>query len=76
MIGRSIAVVPNPSYSFQSLIFPDKMILPGNISDWKEYDGLGTTAIQGNPQAQVAKEKVTRNFGDQLDWWERIGRWR
>lgn len=25
---------------------------------------------------EVRKEPVVRNFGDQLDWWEKIGRWR
>jgi ribosome-binding ATPase YchF (GTP1/OBG family) len=69
-------ITQNHKFVNEMFQIPDKMTLPGNINDWKEYDGrLGSTAaLQGNQQ--VAKEKVTRNFGDQLDWWERIGRWR
>jgi hypothetical protein len=30
----------------------------------------------GNEKKYVGNEAVERNFGDQLSWWEQIGRWR
>ena len=32
--------------------------------------------LSGKKKDVVRNEPVVRNFGDQLDWWEKIGRWR
>ena len=32
--------------------------------------------VGGQDQAESAKKETSKKFGDQLDWWQRIGRWR
>ena len=55
---------------------PDLLDLPGGEKEkWEKYMSTDD-AIVRKQQENVGKEAVTRNFGDQLDWWERIGRWR
>ena len=52
---------------------PEKIVAPGMNGEW---DGDGRTeGVNGSQQKKVNK-LVGRNFGDQLDWWERVGRWK
>lgn len=54
---------------------PNVMELPGSLDQWEGIDQECDLYVQQKNQ-QRAKESVTRNFSDQLDWWSKIGRWR
>lgn len=61
-------ITQNHRYVHDTFPIPEKIKLPNNFGTFKNSaDDQPTTKI---------KEPVTRNFGDQLDWWEKIGRWR
>eukprot|EP00979_Chaetoceros_neogracilis_P012868 scaffold3524_cov279-Chaetoceros_neogracile.AAC.7 len=68
-------ITSNQKFVNENFPIPPLLNLPGKAEDWvgiqKDQESHAQTKCQ-----QVAKEAVTRNFGDQLDWWERIGRWR
>uniref|UniRef100_A0A7S2LI54 Uncharacterized protein n=1 Tax=Leptocylindrus danicus TaxID=163516 RepID=A0A7S2LI54_9STRA len=38
--------------------------------------GLEKADTSGDGTVQEQQKKKTKKFGDQLDWWQRIGRWR
>jgi len=67
-------ITKNHKFVDDNFPIPQVLNLPGKAEDWEGYEDKGKDA-QTKCQ-QVAKEAVSRNFGDQLDWWERIGRWR
>ena len=37
---------------------------------------LSTSEEANQPSSQPSKDKPRKKFGDQLDWWQKIGRWR
>ena len=41
-----------------------------------ETDDFVSNNITGKMTSSTISEPVKRNFGDQLDWWEQIGRWK
>ncbi len=68
-------ITQNHKFVNEMFQIPEVLNLPGNAEDWEGYDDdSDSDAIP--KKRQLAVEPVTRNFGDQLDWWERIGRWR
>lgn len=63
-------ITQNHRYLNEKFPIPDKIRLPNSFGVFKDLtDDKQSTKIE-------ATEPVTRNFGDQLDWWEKIGRWR
>ncbi len=70
MVHRQAAGFIVGNHKFVVETFPIGDPLPvANQSDGKE--GTGGDLFQGDP-----KKDVKKTFGDQLDWWQRIGRWR
>ena len=63
-------ITNNHRFVHEQFPIPELLELPEHLGAWDEEGGMHSK------NRQVAKEAVTRNFGDQLDWWERIGRWR
>jgi len=63
-------ITQNHRFVHEKFPIPEKLDMP---------NGIGEYAIDGNCKTKTAArniEPVKRNFGDQLDWWERIGRWK
>lgn len=68
-------ITNNHKFVHEKFPIPDMLELPGNDEDWKDIHN--DAIIQdATSRKNVNKEGVVRNFGDQLDWWERIGRWK
>lgn len=69
-------ITNNHKFVHEKFPVPESLKLPGNEKDWKEFQDDKSLPSGARVTPNVTKEAVTRNFGDQLDWWERIGRWR
>ena len=71
-------ITQNHKYVHEKFKIPEKLVLPGNANDWAEFGDVSdmTSTSASISKSNVTKEGVSRNWGDQLDWWERIGRWR
>ena len=67
-------ITNNHKFVDDNFPIPQVLILPGKAEDWEDYEDEGKDAQTKCQQA--AKEAASTKFGDQLDWWERIGRWR
>ena len=67
-------ITNNHKFVDDNFPIPQVLILPGKAEDWEDYEVEGKDAQTKCQQA--AKEAESTKFGDQLDWWERIGRWR
>ena len=68
-------ITGNHKFVDKNFPIPSLLTLPGEVEDWADVHKDQGLHAQTKCQ-QMAKEAVARNFGDQLDWWERIGRWR
>lgn len=63
-------ITQNHRFVHEKFPIPDMLDVPS---------GLGEYSINGNGKEKTKvrnTEPVKRNFGDQLDWWERFGRWK
>lgn len=70
-------ITNNHRFVHERFPIPESLQLPGEEKDWSEFQDANKSMTNTRAiQRQGAKEAVTRNFGDQLIWWERIGRWR
>lgn len=73
-------ITNNHKFVHDKFPVPESLKLPGKQEEWSEFQdeySINSPSDQKKRANQlVVKEAVTRNFGDQLDWWERIGRWR
>ena len=63
-------IVNNHSYVMKQ--YPIAEAIPIVITPKDDNDGDGGLQQQPNDK----KKKNQQKFGDQLDWWQRIGRWR
>lgn len=70
-------IVNNHKFVQDKFPIPPPLSLPFDFDQSlisnKSYSPYNNEATQ---QQSTGKEAVSRKFGDQLDWWERIGRWR
>ena len=62
--------VGNHSYVHNTFRIPNA--LSPKLEDLMPNDSLQ----QNNPAEEVVSEQEKKKFGDQLDWWQRIGRWK
>jgi hypothetical protein len=63
-------ITQNHRFVHDTFPIPDKIKLPNNLGAFQN-----STDDKASKKIEL-KEAVSRNFGDQLDWWEKIGRWR
>ncbi len=70
-------IVNNHKFVQDKFPIPPPLSLPFDFDQSlisnKSYAPYNNEVIQ---EQSIGKEAVSRNFGDQLDWWEKIGRWR
>lgn len=64
-------ITDNNRFVHAKFPIPEKLVIPDSIGEWSA-DGDGLQKSTGKD----IEEPVKRVFGDQLDWWERVGRWR
>jgi hypothetical protein len=72
-------ITNNYKFVHENFPIPEILMLPGNEDDWKPFESdeeMGMEQSKISRRERRSNESVIRNFGDQLDWWERIGRWR
>ena len=62
--------VGNHSYVHNTFRIPNA--LSPKLEDLMPNDSLQ----QNYPAEEVVSEQEKKKFGDQLDWWQRIGRWK
>ena len=68
-------IVNNHKFVQDMFPIPSKLVLPLDLN----YDDIDVSSNCNSRTTSTGvkhKEAVTRNFGDQLDWWEKIGRWK
>ncbi len=64
-------ITNNHRFVNEKFPIPENIVLPNGFGDWESIKGDDRL----NSSNRI-REPVTRNFGDQLHWWESIGRWR
>ncbi len=65
-------ITNNHRFVHEKFPIPENIVLPEGFGRWSSIEG----GDHGSNSSNRMREPVTRNFGDQLHWWESIGRWR
>ena len=66
-------IINNHKFVHEKFPIADAISIPESEDD---DDGNDDVPNKISPQSTLKQKATKKTFGDQLDWWQRIGRWR